>query len=390
MLERTARAARSSPLPVVPPGAHAALGTLARGCRASLFALILSLAGAAFAQVVPYTVQVVALSDLDAAQDIQNDLLRAGFPAYVVRSMSEQGEVFRVRVGAFADRNAALLYASGMPAMVGGEPVPALAELIPQGIMPLAPRILLDLAMTDVDVALAGIPQGIVLRLRPVDALQQAEYAVIVDGVVRRYRAWRLGVDDDGSLVRVREMLLWPENWANDADEVRAGFRSSLLALVAERLGVPLGELAAAEYRPDEDEPPRLLVVERGTTSLLEGAELLGVGLPAAGMEEFGPVAFLHAPAWPEDDELPVLENAVAAQDLLAADGPVMGTGWEAVADGAFVRLTVTDPEAVGAQSATAAGTTWRAGLGAPLWSDGRYLLAMLDGRLLVYDFVVR
>ena len=86
-------------------------------------ALALALAGhltLASAQSIAYTVQVVALSDQEAALGIQTDLLREGFPAYVVRSTSDQGDVFRVRVGAFADRASTLLYASGMPGSVEG------------------------------------------------------------------------------------------------------------------------------------------------------------------------------------------------------------------------------------------------------------------------------
>jgi hypothetical protein len=35
-------------------------------------------------------------------------------------------------------------------------------------------------------------------------------------------------------------------------------------------------------------------------------------------------------------------------------------------------------------------GATWRAGVGTPLWSDGRFVLAWDGEMLLLYDFVVR
>lgn len=361
--------------------------------RAAAVALCALLPAALAQTLVPFTVQVVALSDLEAATDIQTDLLRSGFPAYTVRSMSEQDDVFRVRVGAFADRSAALLYASGMPTVAGGMPVPAVAENIPAWIMPLAPLVLAEVPTDGREVELARLPSGFALRLQATDleAPGQAEYLLFVDGRASAYRAWSLGVDEDGELVRVRELLLWPENWANDSDDVRAGFRNSLLALIAERLGVPVSALAEAEFRPVADGPPRLLVVERGPTTLLEGSELLGVGIPGPEMGERGPTEFLRSPAWSEDADLPGLEVEMTLSELLASEGAVSGSGWEAVADGAFVRLTVTDPVAAGAQGATMAGTSWRASLGRPVWSDGRYLLAALDDhRLLVYDFVVR
>ena len=101
-----------------------------------LAALFLCALPAAVAQQASYTIQVVALSDRDSATDIMGDLLRQGFPAYVVRSTSSAGDVFRVRVGAFANRPAALLYAEAMPLVAGGQPVPALAEGIPEGHTP--------------------------------------------------------------------------------------------------------------------------------------------------------------------------------------------------------------------------------------------------------------
>ncbi len=60
-----------------------------------------------------------------------------------------------------------------------------------------------------------------------------------------------------------------------------------------------------------------------------------------------------------------------------------MGDDWQAVADGAFVRLT-----AVGQDGAAL--TSWRACVGLPIWSDGHYLLALQDGALLVHDFLPR
>lgn len=376
MLEGAVRAASSRP---------------SRSLIVGLTSLMLAwLASAASGQMVPYTVQVVALSDQAAALSVQNDLIRSGYPAYVVRAISEQGDVYRVRVGAFADRNSALLYASGMPLVSGSEPVPALAQGIPGGIMPLAPRLVADLETAGLDVLLGRVPGGIAVRTQVAEPLAQADYLLLLAGEARRFQAWRLGVDDDGELIRLRELLLWPDNWPNDPDDVRVGYRNSLLSLVAERLAVPVEDLAEAEYQPGPDAPPTLLVIERGFTSLLEGSDLLGVGLPPEDMSAFGPEEFLRAPAWPEGEALPGLEDVLTLAELLALEPPVAGSGWQATPDGEFVRLTVTEPEAAGVQATTAAGTTWRAGLGRPLWSDGRYLFAWLDDRLLIYDFVRR
>ena len=159
-----------------------ALGRVVAAC------MVASWLGTALA--ISYTVQVIAVSDQASALSISRDLLRDGYPAYVVRSTGAQGDVFRVRVGAFANRGAALRYAESMPEVAGSRPVPALAEAIPQGIMPLAPRLLWQLAWDTQDVRVSPWPAGLALRIQSVDPLRQALYLVFQDGVERRFEAW--------------------------------------------------------------------------------------------------------------------------------------------------------------------------------------------------------
>ena len=130
--------------------------------------------GVAAAQALGYTVQVIAVSDQANALDISRGLLREGFPAYVVRSTGAQGDVYRVRVGAFANRAAAARYAAAMSDISGSRPVPALAEAIPAGIMPLAPRVLWAEAAAGADLRILPWPGGVALRRQPLDALAQA------------------------------------------------------------------------------------------------------------------------------------------------------------------------------------------------------------------------
>lgn len=359
-----------------------------RGWRRGALALVcLAAAAAAHAQSVSYTVQVVALSDVDAAQGVQVDLLRDGYPAYVVRSTSAQGDVWRVRVGAFANRAAALLYASGMPEVGGVQPVPALAESIPFGIMPLAPHVLLDEPLADRTVAVGTLGEQLILRLQARSApegeapaadpaqpvFQPAEFVIIVGTAFERRRAWRFG-EVDGAHLWVRETLLWPATWRDETDEVREGFRSSLLRLLAERLGVDVAAVEAASYQPVTEEAPRLIVVELEAPDQPDGVRLLGLGLPAGGFDADGPLEYLGITR----DELPPLVGDVAVDQLLADPAEqVEGEGFIASSDGAYIRLN-------------AGGSSWRAGLGQPLWSDGRRLLAVVEDRLLIYGFVQR
>lgn len=401
-----------------------------RGGHALLALVMVVVCGAqlASAQPINYTVQVVALSDSDAALVIVNDLLREGYPAYAVRSTSTQGAVFRVRVGAFANRQAALHYAEAMPDVGGGRPVPALAEAIPQGITPLAPRLLLQEDVSGREARLLALPRGgLALRLQWRVPLGQAEYVIFRAGAVERFNAWQLVESEDGVRLRVRDLQLWPDAWQQESSDVRQGYLNNLVALIADRLGVGVAEVMAGKYVPPGDEVPRLIVVERVVPGAADGPELLGVGLPASGMTPSGPIAYLGIdpgllPAVPESARLdlasrsvtgalaeatwpgdltggaassaevaeetepePVPESPVNAPQAAPTQvaGEVLGSGWSAVPDGKFVRLTVLAEDGGPVSS-------WRACVGTPLWSDGHHLLALHNGVLLVYDFLLR
>lgn len=275
---------------------------------ALLFAVLSAVNAAAFAgaQAIMFTVQVVALSDLDSAQQIQTDLLRQGYPAYVVRSHSTEGAVYRVRVGAFANRPAALLYSEAMPVVAGGQPVPALAEGIPPGVSPLAPRLVLSADIAGVDARLVLVGEKLALRTQSRSPLSPAEYAILSAGTVERVTAWQLAETSEGVRTIVRDLPLWPASWEGETSEVLEGYQNSEVSLVAERLGLELSTVRAARYGTQSG-VPRLVVVERSVPGALEGPQLIGLGLPATGMTPSGPLHFLVVN--PED--LPGLPDGV-------------------------------------------------------------------------------
>lgn len=346
-----------------------------------------------------YTVQVVALSDRDAALNTVSDLLRQGYPAYVVRSTSDQGDVFRVRVGAFANRPAALLYSEAMPQVGGGQPVPALAEAIPAGLTPLAPRLMLSADLSSLDARLLLLGDTLALRTQQLEPLAPAEYALFRGDTVERVRAWQLAKEPRGGRTLVRNMPLWPEGWRSESEEVLQGYESALTLLVAERLNVEPSVVRGARFE-EPGEAPHLVVVERLTPGSAE-PELLGIGLPAAGMSAAGPLDYVavdesNLPGLEEGVELNLEEGRASGRLISSPDGVpeegeaadvFEGSGWTAVADGPFVRLSVTSEEATEVERPA---SSWRAAFGAPLFSSGDYLIAHLDEVLLVYDFLPR
>ncbi|MBA2666958.1 MAG: SPOR domain-containing protein [Trueperaceae bacterium] len=445
---------------------------------ARLVVFIVGAAVAGVAAAISYTVQVIAVSDQDGAFTIYRELASAGFPAYVVRTSGAQGDVYRVRVGAFANRSAALRYADAMPDVAGSRPVPALAEAIPQGIMPLAPRLLWQHEWSGEEVRVLPWPGGgVAVRIQHDDPLQEATYVVFQDGEERRFGAWNAvplrvlpevpdvaafdipmvdltvrssveapggeteppptteGAADDGpapaeaaegvppgsespavepappptgaapvpdgarggpeiawedfvadadaaepevGLALLRDRSLWPPG--DDGDEaVRAAYRASSLTLVARALSLDEADVEAALYDsgdpdPDPDAtPPALVVLTVTDRSARETGTVLALADPGRGVRPEGPELIATAGAAP----LPVWPSERIVPDA-PSTGPHVGDDWQATGDGPFVRLTLAD------------GATWRAGVGAPIWTDGRAVLAWDGQRLLLYDFVPR
>lgn len=164
-----------------------------RALRTSAAVLVWWLASVAAGQGIAFTVQAIAVSEQATALELSRGLLRDGFPAYVVRSTGGQGDVYRVRVGAFANRAAAARYAAAMPDIGGARPVPALAEAIPDGVMPWAPRVLWQGTTDGVDVYVAPWPGGgVAVRVQPTDPLGQPTYHLVQGGEVRSIAAWRV------------------------------------------------------------------------------------------------------------------------------------------------------------------------------------------------------
>lgn len=346
------------------------------GARLVIAVAISVATAAASAQSIAYTVQVVALSDKDSALSVQAQLNGEGFPAYVVRSTTGLGDVYRVRIGAYANRQAALVFADAMTEVAGGKPVPALAEAIPPGIVSLAPRVLTRIIPDGRDVGVVAWREGVAVRLQRRSPLSEARYVVLDGDQVQSFDAWLAVPSADGSVTRLRNLPLWPENYQQDSKAARDAFEASVLSLVAEGLGLPLSDVRATIYKPQPDSVPRLIVLERVRTggNGAETGKLLALGVPELGMKPTGPVQYLGL----SPGELPdAPQTALLSLDTPSA-GPLAGDGWTASADGDFITLE------------DGAGKRWREAVGTPLWTDGHVLASAYRDSFLFYDFVPR
>lgn len=338
-------------------------------------AAILVLCAAGLTHAISYTVQVAAVSDQESALSLVRNLLRDGYPAYFVRTTTEAGFVFRIRVGAFQNRGAALMYAESMPAVAGARPIPALAEAIPAGIMPLAPALLLSASLDGVAAEVVPWGEGIAFRAQSRDPLEQATYTLLGTPEPITFRAWRAAPADDGAALRMRTLRLWPDATAEgeDTPAVRDEFAVQLRRLIATQLGVEDAVVEAAAFTT-ADGAPALLVVERFLPGQPDSEELLGLADGASGPGPYGVDELVVgedvAPEHPE----PLLAFGLGRGPTADPEAPVAGAGWEAERDGPFTRLHLD-------------GSSWRAAVGVPLWASGDLLITQDEGMLLFYRF---
>lgn len=335
----------------------------------SLLATLLVVLGLGVANAISYTVQVVAVSEQESALSVQRTLLNEAYPAYVVRASTVQGDIYRVRVGAFGNRDAALLFARTMPIVAGSPPLPALAEGIPAAVMPLEPRLLTAVSAPQLDVIPWG--EGFALRSQE-DTARQATYFVVSGGSPHSFRAWRAAPAEGGALV-LRNLPLWPETWETDVPEAREAYRRAILESLARRFEVSLQRLEELEGR---SAPGRPFLVVLELVPILGGGEatLLGIAAPSDG--PYGPGQLLIGSAPLPEVPGPLYRASLESPPLAATFG---GEGWRVEGAGEFFLLS-TEQSSRG----------WRAGVGMPLWSDGEFLLTRVGERILLYDFVRR
>lgn len=343
--------------------------------KPKLYALLtllmsLTLVSQMSAQDIGYTVQVMALSDELKALQLQSDLAAQGHPAYLLTVPTEQGTVYRLRIGSFANREAAVQYAKEMTPLADSEPSPALAESIPQHLIPLAPELILSLPLAESSLQVMAWRDGLVLRNARSQTLSQAEYTVI-DGPT--FKAWRAFPQSDGTGVRVYSRPLWPDDFERVTEDERAAFAAGIISELATELGLSAEQVSSFTF---EGEPPFLVVAEQFNELTGERNLLKALGQPLSELGPKGPDLQWFADegvTLTEPEPLFDLAFADASQELLLLDS------WRAVADGDYTRLESLDGQ-----------KTWRAVAGRPLWAGGDILIADNGDDVLVYRLLTR
>jgi hypothetical protein len=349
---------------------------------------------------ISYTVQLFASSDEARASQLQAQLAGQGFKAYLLSVPTAQGQVYRIRVGAFANRAAAALFAGVMQGVEGSTPSPALAEGgVQPGLIPLEPALLgvYDLTTTLVQVypwraaepettepsQATVTPQNefsteplnreaasqplVVIRTQPIGASEQAHYRL---GDLE-FEAWNASPQNDGSILRVRSFSVWPEDWQTASDAQREQYRETVLANLSGDLDLTPQQLEPFVFE-QLNKAPFVVLVERFNPETQQIERLRAIGQPRPnqdnlGLTPWGPATFLG-----ETVDIPVPESLLEATEASEIPSEVSGRGWTAASEDGFVTLTFEDQ-------------TWRAAVGQSLWANEDLLLSLFEGQVLVY-----
>ena len=361
-----------------------------------LFGLLLGflLWGSALAQTV--TVQVAALSDESSAISLQRELVNADFPAYLESVTTETGILYRLRVGAFANREAALVYATELAKRIPGtDPIPATAQLLPEGVAPLLPALVAryDYAPTVSEMRVVRWGDGYALRFQGSfegEALE-AEYRILnpmLDSMP--FRAWRAAPDDgtgenaaaEAWSIRISNLLLAP---AASSGRERDDSVQASLEQIAQTMELDPEDVATfVRYTPGQGQP-YVVIVERYNiaTGATQSYDALG-DVPAGASSPAGPSLTWFARAIPERLPLTLGETVLEPRAILglnrsltllpeADELQLVGDGWQAASEDGFARVLLDD------------GTSWRALVGFPLWATNDYLLTFSNDELLLY-----
>jgi hypothetical protein len=361
------------------------------------FIVVLALLGIQTTSAISYTVQVVALSDQQAALELQRRLHQEGYPVYLVTFQTETGMVYRLRVGAFSNRAAALQFATAMQQLEGTTPAPALAEGIPAGLIPLEPELLAAYPYEPDYVTVDVLPWADtrVIRFQGLfeEAPFEAEYRVLNQELSRLpFKAWRAApvAGAAGELYRVRNFPLWPANWDTLEEDALADHETSVLGTLAQSLDPDVESLRGFRFFLSGSGVPHLVVAERVSLATSEAQRLNAVGNPRRGYGEAGPALTWFNDREPEGfpaDLPPALFDPIS---LLGRNPrrsvlpPVetlqlQGNGWRAAPDGRFTRLYMEESS-----------RSWRAVAGYPLWVYEDFLLVFEAGELFLYSLNVR
>ena len=336
------------------------------------FFCLLGLLLLASSNAVSYTVQVIAVSTEPSALKLMETLNDEGYPSYLISVPTPEGPVYRIRVGSFANRNAASKFADAMNGILDSNPTPALAEGIPSDLAPLEADLVNDFSN---EYQLEVLPwQGeVAFRSQLKTGLSQAHYRVVD---ITEFDAWRAAPQRDGSVIRVYSEYLWPESYSILTSNQLRDERQKVLERVSDEFGLSVSQLEGFEFT-GLGERPFLILVDQ-TSPSGERRLLKAIGQPDSTLTLFGPELI-----WLDQQEIlinPIEPLFVPANADIQAE-LISSEDWLAQHDNGFIRIEVETNGEI---------KNWRAAAGSPLWLRENWLIARQRNHLFLYKFQKR
>ena len=356
---------------------------------AALLFVGFSLSCQASAQAISYTVQVAALSDQTSAESLRRTLRDEGYPAYLVSVPGDAQTIYRLRVGAFADRDGAQAYAAAMRGVGGTVPVPALAEGIPPDLIPLEPRFVARYSVSPFE-RLEVVPWGDAVALRTQGRFENelllATYRVLTPALAASpFGAWRAATLPDASpadanvALRVTNLpLSSPGEQTTPGGALSATGQARLLE-AADALGLGEAQIRPYIFYEPGRGAPFLVVAERFDPVSKTGGRYPALGKPGGALKAAGPDLTWFGTAPPEmfpktlPDPLFSLSALLQQGQLEPPKGALNGKGWQAVRDGPYTVLSE-------------GSRRWRAVVGQPLWAGNDFLLVYARPQVVLYE----
>ena len=200
-----------------------------------------------------YSIQIAALSNAESALSLRQELQAMGYPAFLTRTETATGVLYRLRVGAYAEHATAERMARTLQGFAGTTPRAAPLESLPTGVLRVIPQQLHSFRyypdFENVELLpLGGQVQALRVQGRFEDSYLEPRYFLIDAAHPKSIPAWRLRILDDGSMIRVfSEVLASPENPAENG---------SALARLAQDLALSVEQVSAyLFYAPGTGQP---------------------------------------------------------------------------------------------------------------------------------------
>ena len=316
---------------------------------------------------ISYTVQVIALSSEANVKLLEERLRDLGFPAYTITVPTNQGQIFRLRVGSFANREAAQKYAQAMQGILDSAPVPQLAEGIPLDLVPLEAKTIASYPIEDTIVGISSDKDRIIIRIQSLGSFKEASY-IIEDFSFNAYRAV---LKTDDKLLRVYSKRLWPEVYPLDSTTERDAFYKKTISELVNKLGITSEEIARHQFANANAEP-FLVLLEQIDLNTKEVKLLKALGKPNSRITEYGPELDWF------DSEVIELKEKRADIELGSNYTPkaeLKTDTWIASSRDKFTQLEIIDTK-----------QKWLVVAGQVLWAQDNLLITRYQGRFEIYS----